>query len=46
MKASELPIQLFGEKFVQHFIATREWEYGQYQKQVSDWELHRYFEII
>jgi glutamine synthetase len=46
MKASGLPIQLLGEKFVQHFIATREWEYEQYQKQVSDWELRRYFEII
>ncbi len=46
MKASELPIQLLGEKFVQHFSATREWEYQQYEKQVSDWELRRYFEII
>jgi glutamine synthetase len=25
---------------------TREWEWQQYMKQVTDWELKRYFEII
>lgn len=46
MKQSDLPKRLFGKAFVDHFIATREWEWQQYQKQVTDWELRRYFEII
>jgi glutamine synthetase len=36
----------FGDAFVEHFAATREWEYRQWQDAVTDWELKRYFEII
>lgn len=36
----------FGDAFVDHFAATREWEYRQWQDAVTDWELKRYFEII
>lgn len=46
MKASNLPKQLFGESFVDHFIKTREWEWKQFTQKVTDWELKRYFEII
>jgi glutamine synthetase len=46
MKNSELARELFGEYFVQHFTATREWEWRQFSKVVTDWELKRYFEII
>lgn len=46
MKESELARELFGENFVDHFSATREWEWKQYAKAVTDWELKRYFEII
>ncbi len=46
MKQSDIAKQLFGETFTAHFIATREWECQQFQKQVTDWELRRYFEII
>ena len=46
MKESEIPAQLFGESFVQHFVATREWEWSQFLGQVTDWEMKRYFEII
>ena len=46
MKASALPAELFGEHFVNHFTGTREWEWRQYSKVVTDWELKRYFEII
>lgn len=46
MKASPLSVELFGEAFVSHFTSTREWEWRQYARQVSDWELKRYFEII
>ncbi|WP_373512112.1 glutamine synthetase family protein [Persicitalea sp.] len=46
MKESPLSAELFGEPFVSHFTATRDWEWRQYARQVSDWELRRYFEII
>jgi glutamine synthetase len=38
--------ELFGETFVEHYAATREWEAREFQKYVTDWELQRYFEII
>ncbi|WP_336514121.1 glutamine synthetase [Pollutibacter soli] len=46
MKKSALAKELFGENFVAHFTATREWEWKQYAKAVTDWEKRRYFEII
>ena len=46
MKASNIPTELFGEKFVDHFIRTREWEWRQYDPEQKNWELERYFEII
>jgi glutamine synthetase len=36
----------FGDDFVDHFAATREWEWRQWLDAVTDWELRRYFEII
>ncbi|MHA8065844.1 glutamine synthetase family protein [Aquirufa sp. ROCK2-A2] len=46
MKDSPLAKELFGAEFVDHFVATREWEWKQYSRVVSDWEKKRYFEII
>ncbi len=46
MKQNPLATELFGQPFVDHFTATRDWEWRQYARQVSDWELRRYFEII
>lgn len=46
MEKSELAAQLFGETFVKHFCASRKWEWRQFAKVVTDWELKRYFEII
>jgi glutamine synthetase len=46
MKESTVAKELFGEIFVDHFTATREWEWRQFSKVVTDWELKRYFEII
>jgi glutamine synthetase len=46
MKQSAVAKELFGESFVEHFTLTREWEWRQYAKVVTDWELKRYFEII
>ena len=36
----------FGDEFVDHYAATREWEWRQWQDAVTDWELKRYFEIV
>ena len=46
MKKSGVAKQLFGEGFVEHFVGTREWEWKQHLKAVTDWESKRYFEII
>jgi glutamine synthetase len=46
MKESKVARELFGETFVQHFTQTREWEWKQFQRVVTDWEMKRYFEII
>jgi glutamine synthetase len=46
MRDSKIAKTLFGEKFVEHFTQTREWEWRQYSKVVTDWELKRYLEII
>jgi glutamine synthetase len=46
MKNSAVAKELFGETFVEHFTLTREWEWKQYAKVVTDWEFKRYFEII
>ncbi len=35
-----------GDDFVDHFAATREWEWRQWLDCVTDWEMKRYFEII
>jgi glutamine synthetase len=46
MKESTIANEIFGEKFVEHFVQTREWEWRQHLKAVTDWEYKRYFEII
>ena len=38
--------ELFGEEFVNHYVSTREWEVREHEKQITDWQLDRYFEII
>ena len=46
MKNSAVAKEILGEKFVDHFVMTREWEWRQHLKAVTDWEYKRYFEII
>jgi glutamine synthetase len=46
MANSPIAAELFGAEFVDHFTRSRDWEARQYARQVSDWELKRYFEII
>jgi len=36
----------FGNEFVEHFSASRDWEVREYEKSVTDWQLQRYFEVI
>jgi glutamine synthetase len=37
---------LFGDEFVEHYAATRQWEEREFRMAITDWELARYFEII
>lgn len=46
LAASDVAKELFGEAFVAHYAATRDWEEREFRKAVTDWELQRYFEII
>ena len=46
MKESKAARELFGDVFVDHFTATREWEWRQFQNAVTNWETERYMEII
>ena len=46
LKASQPARALFGDAFVDHYAATREWEEREFRKAITDWELERYFEII
>lgn len=46
MKQSEVAKEILGKNFIAHFSQTREWEWRQHLKAVTDWEYKRYFEII
>jgi glutamine synthetase len=46
MKQSASAREILGAGFVDHFTRTREWEWRQHLKSVTDWEFKRYFEII
>ena len=54
-KNSQAARSVWGDQFVDHFSASRIWEYEQFLKNkplfekeqtISSWELERYFEII
>jgi glutamine synthetase len=46
LRGSSAARELFGDAFVDHYAATREWEAREARKAVTDWQLARYFEII
>jgi glutamine synthetase len=46
LKSSAEGRDLFGDAFVEHFAASREWEEREFRKHITDWEMERYFEII
>jgi glutamine synthetase len=43
---SEAARELFGDAFVEFYVKTREFEVVRFERQVTDYELERYFEII
>jgi len=43
---SEIVREILGSDFVDHYVMTRRWECENFSKAVTDWERHRYFEII
>jgi glutamine synthetase len=45
-RQSQIARDWLGDAFVDHFAATREWEWRQWLDGVTDWEMKRYFEII
>ncbi|MGE0726093.1 MAG: glutamine synthetase family protein [Alphaproteobacteria bacterium] len=46
LKASKAARALFGDAFVDHYAASREWEERESRRAITDWQLARYFEII
>ena len=46
LKSSHAGRELFGDAFVEHYAASREWEEREFRKHITDWEMQRYFEII
>lgn len=46
LSASKEAREMFGDAFIDHFVASREWEVREYERHVNDWQLKRYFEII
>lgn len=46
LRRSDMAREWFGDAFVEHFARSREAEVAAQRATVSDWELHRYFEMI
>jgi glutamine synthetase len=46
LRNSSAAAELFGDDFVDHFAASREWEEREFRRNVTSWELERYFEAI
>ena len=46
LERSSIARDWLGDGFVDHFAATRDWEWRQFLDCVTDWEMRRYFEII
>ncbi|MBV1877826.1 MAG: glutamine synthetase [Pseudomonadales bacterium] len=43
---SQAAREIFGDEFIDHYVASRDWEIREYERHVNDWQLKRYFEII
>ncbi len=46
LSTSEAARDWFGDAFVDHFTASRDWEVRESRRHITDWELARYFELI
>jgi glutamine synthetase len=46
LKTSQMARDWFGDAFVEHYAASREWEEREFRRAITDWEMERYFEII
>lgn len=46
LAASQEARDMLGDEFIDHFVASREWEVREYERYVNNWQLRRYFEII
>lgn len=46
LQESKVAREVLGERFVDHYVRTRQWECREYRKAVSEWELRRYFEAV
>ncbi len=46
LETSQEAREIFGDEFIDHFVASRDWEVREYERHVNDWQLGRYFEII
>lgn len=44
LRKSKLMREAFGKDVVDHYVHTAEWEQFEYDRRVTDWELHRGFE--
>lgn len=46
LRESKVARDIFGDDFIEHYAASREWEEREFRRAITDWELRRYFEII
>jgi glutamine synthetase len=46
LSASEMYRSALGNEFIDHYIVVRRHEIGRYQRHVTDWEHHEYFETF
>ena len=42
LKASKMARAWFGDAFVDHYVATREWEEHEFRKHITDWDRARF----
>jgi glutamine synthetase len=45
-KTSRFAMEWLGSEFVRHYTETREWEWRQFERSVTNWELERYLESV
>ncbi len=46
LQRSKAARSLFGDAFIEHYAASRDWEERENRRAITDWQLRRYFEII